>query len=438
MPHALSLYDGSTTLSLSTGSYILGHYVPQAPKEGKPVTEPVELTVVAASTGAVQTAINDVERLFEKAKRRAETGKGPKVFLQYQPTGDGTVWRSELVDARLELTPTAMRVWSQAKVGVRLFITRAPFWEGARTQIPLSNNNGSNNTSGLTIWNHDDSGSGNDDYVEFAGSNVTGVLPTPLELQLANASGASQNYRNFFVGNNNFDNTAALTLEGENRQAGYGTATAASGTSNGQYLALSVNGTFVVPWTLSSLLLQQAAGRYLRVLGVFHSFAAPGVYVRAAIRDYYGLVTLARTNEIMLTPNASRVQDLGILPFPPGGYNPGWGSQTLVLEFRTSSLQTVGLDFLLLMPSEPLCFQRVVQRSMTVLSGSTVVLDGIENLYYLDESGPDHPIYAPKGMPVHVFPGVTQRLYILHDGTDRSVDWKLTVKAWYRPRRLTV
>lgn len=441
MPHALNLTDGTTTLSLTTGNCILGHYVPVAPRgAGEPVTEPVELTFTAPTTSQMQSAVNEVERMCEKARRRAELGVGPRVFVQFQPIGDGTLWRAELLDGRVEAGPSALQVWGNAKMGARLYLTRVPFWEGSRTQIPLSNGNGSANTSGLTIWNHDDSGAGNDNWVDIASSNVIGALPAPLELQFTNITGSNQNYRNFIVANNIFDSTLSHILEGEARQAGYGTVVTASGNSNGQYLSLSGAAGFVSSvWTIPTAVLQKTAGRQMHLLTAFQYFDdTANIRVRPEIRDQYGLVTLARGTDMVLG-DAFAIQDLGVLPVPPGGYSVGWAAQTLVLNFYFSGAQTINLDFMQWTPADPLCYQTIAQRGMTVLNNSTVVVDGIEGVTYLNEAGVNHPIYAPKGPPVHVFPGVaTQRLYILHDGYGRSVDWKLTMKAFYRPRRLTV
>lgn len=441
MPHVLNLTDGITTLPLTTGSCILGHYVPQAPKDAAvAVTEPVELTFTAPTTQQMQSAVNEIERMFEMARRRNEMGVGRRIFVQFQPTGDATLWRSELLDGRSELGASSMSVWSQAKAEARLYLTRAPFWEGARTQIPLTNGNGTLNTSGLTIWNHDDSGAGNDNWFDIAGGAVAGVLPTPLELQLTNITGSNQDYRNFIVANNTFDTTLVHILEGEARQAGYGTVVSASGNSNGQYLSLSSGTGFIgCVWTLAAATLQKTAGRQMHLLAAFQYFDDENIIrVRPEIRDQYGLVTLARGADVVLGDNFA-IQDLGVLPLPPGGYGTGWANQTLVLNFYFAGTQTINLDFLQLTPADPLCYRQIGQRGMTVLNNSTVVDDGIEGLTYLSEAGVNHPIYAPKGAPVHVFPGASsQRIYILHDGYGRSVDWKLSVKGFYRPRRLTV
>lgn len=437
MPHVLNLYDGTTTITLASGTCILGHYVPQAPKKaGEPVTEPIEVTITGASTTAMQTAKEAIDRMFEAARLRAESEDGPRIFLQYQPIGDATLWRSEILDGRVEPGSEAMTTWSNAKMGARLIVTRAPFFEGALTQAPLTNGNGTNNTSGLTVWAHDDSTSGEDNYAGIASGVIGGAMPTPAMIYLANATGSGQIYANFYIANNMFDTSMAHIIEGEDRQASYGTVGSGSPYSNGQYLIYSVNGTSGVLWDLSSTTMQKLAGRHMRLMAKMPSFStSPPIYVRPYIKDATGLVTLRRGQEVKLSVDDNYFQDLGVLPFPPGGNNPAVGSATLYLEFRTSQLETIHTDFMQLTPADPLRFRHFVQRGLTIPNGGTIIDDGIERQIYYASGGAS---YEPKTLPLHLWPGVAQRLYFLHDGYGATVDWKLNVKVYYRPRRETV
>ena len=159
MAHALSITDGTTTYSLSTTNVYLTLYVPVEAQPGETsVTESVEIMFYAASASAMQTAIQNLQRLLEGIRRRQQWGVGPAVYFQFQPDGDATTWRSELLDARLEYKEDTLSVYPQAKLPATLILQRVPYWEGALTQIPLTNSSASNNTSGITIYNHDDGG----------------------------------------------------------------------------------------------------------------------------------------------------------------------------------------------------------------------------------------------------------------------------------------
>lgn len=446
MPHALSMTDGSTTVSLSTTNCLLEHYVPQTPKrigpgelDFAPVTEPIEVAFVGASTGAIQAAINGVERLLLAAERRARTGVGARVFLQYQPIGDGTLWRSEVYGGGVGLAESAMTTFGSLITRARLTVTRASWWEGSRTQIPLTNGNGSNNTSGLTIYNHDDGDAGHDNYLEISAGSVAGVVPSPVELQLTNNNGATVAINAFYLANNIFDTSFSHIVEGE-AQASGGSDGSAGTCSGGQFLSLAFTGTGTAQWNLVATQMKKTQGRYFHLLARMPFFAlAPGTYVKASIRDNNGLVVLATMKDaVKLTLGTAYLQYLGTLPLPPGGFNDDYGIQRLVLEFSCAVSETINLDFIQLTPADELCYREVVARDTGHEAGTVFVDDGIEGSTYKILSGNNDPIYAPKGRPLHVFPGVNQRIYVLMDGVDATIDKTMTAQAWYRPRRLTV
>lgn len=438
MAHVLSITDGTTTAPLSTTSAMLSSYVPGTPDAADggivpPVTEPIEVLFYGANTTAARAALNVVERLIVAAERRQQTGTGARVYLQFQPDGDATAYRSEIVAGSVTLAPKSLQVFGQAQINARLIVTRAPYWEGARTQIPLTNGNGTNNTSGLSINNK----SGN--WVGIASANVTGVLPAPLELQLVNTTGATRNYYNFYASVNDFNTALAHHIEGETATDTAGTVTGNANSSNSQYLSFSVVTTTFATLALSSALLQQTQGRFHRVMMRLQTLSGGGtVYCTPSVWDIYNLVPLWVGNEVALQASNYMV-DLGVMPLPPGGYVSTYGDLKMRLTFRnTSGTATVGLDFVQLLPSEPLCWRQVIQRGMTVNNNSYLVDDGIEGVAYLYESSAANPIYSPVGAPAHVWPNRDQRVYILHDGIGQTANWTLNVRAYYRPLRVTI
>lgn len=438
MAHVLSITDGTTTAPLSTTSAMLSSYVPGTPDAAErgivpPVTEPVEVLFYGANTTAARAALNVVERLLVQAERRQQTGTGARVYLQFQPDGDATAYRSEIIAGMVQLAPKSLQVFGQAQINARIIVTRVPYWEGARTQIPLTNGNGTNNTSGLSINNR----SGN--WVGISSANVTGVLPAPLELQLVNTTGAGRNYYNFYASVNDFNTALAHHIEGETATDTAGTTTSNANSSASNYLSFSVVTTTYATLVLSTTLLQQTAGRFVRVVARLQTLSATGtVYCTPSVWDYYNLVPLWVGNEVALN-GSNYLLDLGVVPLPPGGYVSGYGELRMRLTFRnTSGTATVGLDYVQLLPSDPLCWRHVIQRGMVVANNSYMVDDGIEGVAYLVESGAANPIYSPVGAPAHVWPNRDQRLYILHDGIGQTANWTLSVRAYYRPRRVTI
>jgi hypothetical protein len=79
-----------------------------------------------------------------------------------------------------------------------------------------------------------------------------------------------------------------------------------------------------------------------------------------------------------------------------------------------------------------------VQRGMQVLNNDWIVDDGIEGAQYLIENGANHPIYNSATPPVHVQPGVEQRLSVWQEGWGVAASWTMQVQAFYRPRIATL
>ena len=435
MAHALSITDGTTTFSLSTTNAYLQLYVPVEPQPGElSVSETVELTFYAASASAMQTAIQTLQRLLDGIRRRQAWGVGPAVYLNFQPDGDATTWRSEMLDARLEYGEDTLSVYPQAKMPATLVLQRAPYWEGALTQIPLTNSSASNNTSGITIYNHDDSGTNHDNYVQIAAADVGGSLPAPVKLELTNGTGSTQNWKQIWMANNAFSDPANFThiLEGETQVAG-GTTGSNSDSSASAYATITINTQDTHQWTLSAALLQDAQGYDFHMLTRFRSVNGT-VYIRPAILDSSGSYALWTGDETQVTITSDAIVDLGVCPLPPGGYSTAYGAQRLYWALRSASSVVVQTDFIAFFPANTF---RKLRMLSTTANGVKVTDDQPEGRAYSVASSAETPNIAVSGMPLTVWPNTLQRIYVLWSYFDlsASISTTMSVKAWYRPRR---
>ena len=438
MAHALSITDGTTTFSLSTTNCVLRQYTPAEPQAGEPtVAETIDVMFYAASVAAMRTAIDVLQTLLDTARRRQAWGVGAVVYLLYQPDGDATAWRSRIIDARLEYNEDTLRAWGQAKLPASLLIEREPDRWGSLTPIPLTNSNGSGNTSGLTVNPHD-SGS-IDNHVQIAGSAVAGSLPSPVQLELTNNNGASVNFYEILCANNAFSDPTGNwhVLQAESAVvAGSGTVASSSTCSNGQYVGWSFTGSNTQQYTLSQSLLQSAQGYDFHLLARFRALTARA-FVRPHIYDSTGAFVLWTGDEVELPLISPAVADLGVVPLPPGGYSSAWGAMRLYLAWRAEgAVAAVDTDFFAFFPANTFRRLRV---PVTVANGGVVVDDGIEGRAYVRTSAVELPSVQPSGMPLLVWPGVTQRLYFTWSLADMTspITQTLSVKAWYRPRRYT-
>lgn len=443
----LRVTDGTTNVVLDGGDPVIGCVYfplgpnPEAPDD--PIVESVDLKL-SGTVAAIRSTLRALNLLFLAAKERAEQGVGARIFVEYAPTIADSLYRSEIFSGGVDWSDDKklrnLADSTSATVVVTVTWSRAPFWESQLTQATLTNGNGSNNTSGLTIRLHDDGTAGHDNYVEIDAAEVGGDLLAPVEIHLKNTFGSGVNYRNFYLANNWFNSTLAHIIEGESRDAGFGTIQSSAQASNGQYVALSINGTLEVPWSISTAVLQKSQGRYLRVLAKFFFFdGAANVYVKAKIKDGGNVITLAEAEEeVKLMPNAGYIQNLGVLPFPPGGYNTAAAIHKLVLAIRTESLQTVSVDFMQLTPTfPPGCYREIKQLGNLIPNNEELVDDNIESVTYVTSSG-NHFLLAPKTGPLMLWPNRAQRIYVLADGTDVTLDHTMQVRAFFRARRSTI
>lgn len=452
MAHTINLTDGTTTVDL----YNLGAApamfattwtlaTPGLGKEPEPeVGESLDLLISGSNVTTLQTTVRALEKLLWAADLRRRTQLGPRVYLQVQWDGEASAWRSEVVGGKLEL-PNAPDQWGRLRVEATLGLTRRAFWEGARTQIPLTNSSATGNTSGLTIYNHDDSGTYHDNYCQVAAADVTGVLPAPVEIELKNTAGASVWFTNVYIANNVYSDPANLVhmLEGESRTSG-GTIVANAASSNGNYNEVSVTpGTpGYMMFTLAAATVAKLGGRWFRLLARFVSLPS-GVVVQPSVRNS------PSERDLWMGPESQPsngmwwgVVDMGAAPLPPGGYSAGWGSLTLVLKFSTVlSVPPVQLDFVQFTPTDSYRIMRLGYRSLA--NNDLIVDNGTDGLAYTTSSGEQQAGVAPVGDPLMVYPGQLQRLYILSDSGDGgeagiNIARTLAVRAWYRPRRLSL
>lgn len=442
----LAIFDelGSITLSGGGATAIAGcTYFPATPARKddggfEDVTESGEL-VLRGSAAAIRSAVNSIEGYFEQAYDRQRGGPGTRVYASYMPvtTGD-TAWRSEILEGRLTWSDDpALRRLKDANPTVKVGFVwrRRPFWEGAETEVQLMNSSQSYATGGRTVYNHDDSGTGHDNWVKLNPLQVTGVLPAGTRIHLINNNGAARTWRRLWV--------AVLSgtvythiLEAENRVAG-GTVSSSSDASNGQYLQLVLNASSIsFDWLISAATVNNAIGRFLRLLACVN-YVGPGAVatVRPSLRDGANSSVLWQ-GDAVATPTSPGILDLGSIPLPPGG-RPTATPGALYLRLTFEGTGAWGLDFLQLTPTNGLA---MVEGLAAVAANGAVVLNSVERQNYaLDASGYQVPYVAVSGQPIELTPNLDQRLIVLAETADGvAIADTLSLRVWVRPRRLVV
>lgn len=440
----LSIGNGTTTVVLSGTAPVVGcTYFPVSPtmKNGtyEDVTESGEV-VLRGTEASIRATVNGVERLFEQAARRQAGELTQRVYAEYRPVASDALWRSEILEGRVTWSenPGLRRLKdTNPTVKIGVFWRRRFFWEGAETEVQLSTSGSGAALGGKILTNHDDSGTGHDNWVQVAGAQTTGVLPAGVRVGLYNVMGSAQTYRRVFLAVNALSDPGNFIhiLEAENRLSG-GTVQSDASASNGSRVSFTLsNSSVTLAWTLPAATLQRAAGRLFRLLAaVLSASGSPVGTVTPRIRDGANLNTLWR-GETVAMPSASGILDIGTLPLPPGGYSSGYGALTLTLAFTGTG--TWLLDFLQLTPTDSLV---IAAGLAPTPNNAGVIVDSIDGRsYVVNTDSTQYGYVAVSGGPLLLRPGALQRLILLCE-TDNGFDPAMLtlVQVWYRPRRLAV
>lgn len=452
----LQLVKGATTVTLSgDGLTIAGcTYTPRTPEDSlsvvtsnwrnggeivaqakRNVTESVSV-VLAGSSSAVISQVRAIEALFpvEEAQRRPAS---ETLYVQYRQEATGDVYRSEVLAGRVEWSSSLFSAGlASGAVEITIIWQRRWFWEDAMLRdVPLSNGNGSNVTNGLTIWNHDDGGTGHDNWVTVNAASVGGVIPAPAQIEMETL----QNIwlHKMCIGHNvqAAPTSLAVMLEGESSVQG-GSNSADAYASNGAWRYVSwaapANGVVIFQWNLSASTLAKMRGNYFRVLARIYSIPSDA-YVTVSLRypTNFLLSTIASTQETMI--QNAYLQDWGLLKIPD---LTNTVELALVVAIRSATAGTLMLDFLQLTPVDS--WRQWNQIGYGLETGDTYVDDG-KQAWLQDGAGLQYPLLIADGNPIMLWPGRDQRLYFLADGSVKMYpEWQFKVKVKYRPRRLTV
>jgi hypothetical protein len=444
----LRFTDGTTTVTVSnlTDGILTGY---QSGNENPISAETSELAyVVLRGTLSAKIAnINLLNGFFLKARERQEKQFLSAVYVE-RDIGDGVWWRSELIDGLVMLSSDGLDAIGRSPE-ISVSFTRKNYWEGAEAQIPLSNGNGTDNITGLPVFNCND-GSGtapakNNNYVQIAADIIGGDLFAPIRLEMVNALNSASRLYSVWIAHNseadpaNFQNV----IEGESVAAG-GSDVIGSGYSGGKYRTISWTGdnqVLIARWTLDTAYLNRSASNWFKVLSAFAAGPSSNTRLQLKIRwpaSAY-LTEIGSSQEVAL--DTTKLQDIGTLQLPP--WLAGAGDQTdiaLCLYARRIGGGTVNIDYLHISPLDS--YRILKPQGYGAAYTVRIVDDGINELLYTDGWTPAGKTghYVGIGSPLLLKPNKLQRIYFLQNGDtgDISITRTLTIKAFYRPRRATL
>lgn len=449
MAHAISLFDGTTTLSLVSSDYTDLEYAIQSPQpavvrgagnsgdfsltpwEYNNVSESIQLLVKGINRTELQDNAHAIQLMLDKVQQRQNTGLGPKVYIQVQFDGESQVWRSEILSGRL-LYSNAYHEIGFKQMYATFNFARRYYWEGLRAPLTITSSEDSGAET-VDVYNDDDATVAATNYILITPSPITGVLPTPVELYIKNDDGVSVDWREFYITNwvtPTIDIPDPFLLGSESAAATFAWST-----------AVEEAAWRWTPTILTDARLTDLAGRYYRILVAFNAGATTGVFLRAVVEVSVGGSHNTQYTGGRVYYNGEGLIDLGPVPIPPGGYDVLGTDVALRIDVYKpdGGSSSMTLDFIQLTPAGDGLFQRVVQVDFPVPNGTGIVVDGIEGTTYFLDGTRHRAITRVRGLPILLVPGQSNNLRILYrEQTGFVAGRRFEVSAFYRPRRLDV
>ena len=289
----------------------------------------------------------------------------------------------------------------------------------------------------------------NCNYVEIPAAQVATVVNAPIRLEMTNAVGGAVSYKDIYAGASHMADIANMVwfYEGESATNGGGidssTDTESAACSGGFYNELVWSDDTekeLCTWSLTAAVLAACRGSHLRALiRLQGGTIAATLQLKLSIK----LSTTTVWSGPLITAKADDYkQDLGIIQLPPALFGQtAPKALTLALTGKQTGGGTINLDFLELFPIDT--FRALRSLNYSVADGDDIFIDELNSpreVYGIDSGSKKYPIWIVRGDPLKVQHNTKQRIFIAFDEQDH--DWdigrKSTVKAYYRPRRLSL
>ncbi len=440
------IYSGVTLNFMAGGYKLLDGFYPETPDDqAETISDQFTVLVEGSSASDLRDKIAAVSLMIEHARRHKDDAAA--AWLYFSVDNTDTEGMTKLTNGLVLYDKSLVKEWGRNKVRLTVVLEHKPWWDSHNeVQVPLTNGNGTRNTSGLTIYNHDDGGTSpaHDNWVSIDAADIIGDMPGRTRLEVVNTYATNRLYT-LWIGHNwsDSDNHDHI-LEGEDSTIGSDIADA--GDSNGYYCQSPLITGYeqdIYKWTLSAAYLNACQGGYFKILARWHG--SPRTDVKYRLKLEFAVTHIWQTGQITLdTSRGLQIRDMFTLRLPP------WllGQSSLAsLDLVMSGFQNTGssinlnLDFIQVTPLDG---WRLLECSgYGVLQNSRMVDDGVNDVCYIDTgAGSDKAGYlVPYGSPIELYPGKKQKLYfLLHSniGNQAEILRTASVKLFYRPRRRTI
>jgi len=440
------IYAGITLDFQANGYKLKDGFFPETPDEdAESVSEQFDILINGSSGSDLRSKKEAIRLAFQHAKLHKDDAQAAWLYFDVDDSGDA--WMSKIIQGQVIYDRNLDRNWRQNKIVATVIIEHKPFWDAMdEVQVPLTNGNGTDVLTGLTVYNHDDGGVSpyHDNWIDIKAADVLGDKPGRTRLEVLN-NYATNRLNTLWTGQN-FTDPDNLThiIEGESSTTG--TEQNDSSCSNGKYrqYALASGSEYTMfTWSLSDTFLNACKGQYYKIMVRFFSTVPTDVKFR--IKLIYAATTIWQSGQV--TMDATRgyqIRDLFTLRLPPwllGATDLNALTMTMTGQQSTGSSINVNVDFLQVTPLDG--WRMLECAGYGIEQNERLIDDGLNEVAYIDDGAGDNKlgILVGYGNPIALYPGKKQRLYFLmHSNISNTAEIARTisVKLFYHPRRETI
>lgn len=404
------------------------------------VKEHIEIHL-AGTAAQVSTALAALETIIHRAQSHQAGAYPYPQYLRFQQAAGGAYFYAQFSQAYLAANPAAYKTRQTGSVILSLHYTRPNFFDGPKTELPLTTKGYTDVTGGVTINNHTCNDVAHSNTVLIKPADCPTELPAPLRLELKNTINSGGQLIDIHYGiyhHPNNTNDEPFFYHGSDLAGGtvYADAAAINGYYN-RFVWSATAWTALCSIAISATDINILDGRLNRpILRIFNAFAYTDLYLKFQITR--GTDVLFDSETVYADPTYRHVF------FPPINLPPTRllketlpHSLTLVFYVRKTSgaSYTLDIDQVCLQPldysAEFLGFFGMNYEDWHIYDSHR----GLHNVLY-SAVGSETVAHVITGGPLLLWPGAYTRLFtVMVADTGRiHKDRTALIKAYYRKR----
>lgn len=442
--HEIAIGDPLAGYTVLQGSAITGAAFKATPfftfSADPVVTETLEIQV-KGSAAQITALILTLETIIQRAVLYENVHYAAPQYLRFQLVAAGPYYLTPISRMHLEATPAAFIAQPQGNKLLILTYQRPNYFDGPKTELPLTGRGGTDVLGGYPLINHTDSGVGHGSTVLIKKADVNTVLPAPLRFEYWFTRVGAHNVKDMYTGifhHPTYDSDALFFAYYNDLTLGttHVDATAIQGNFRRRTWTSAVWVEFTEYHILTSLV-NAIDGRSIRpILRLFTTHAYTDLYFKVQV-EHYGNVLY--TSEAVHSPPG-----YGYIVLPPVEIPPNYlirevgieVVQVVLYAWRISgAATTVEFDCLTLFP---LSYAATFYGFNPLVFEEKLVDDSFRERYNKRTSAAAGELvgHSRIGGPLLLFPGSNSRLFIyVADSTNlMPIDHTADLLVYYYPR----